>query len=176
MRRGLAIALMALLGLGLAAPGARVADALPLLASPREPVIGVAVGDAEDPGTLTPTGNGAFAIDDRSFVGRILTRSVSDGVAACLTGQFRTDEDWSLEAPRLSGSHESALTIRSDHGNVVLRLRGRMEFPTASGSWTVVRSSGGCADLEGEGSYTATFPTSSESSRFHLTFDGQART
>jgi hypothetical protein len=58
---------------------------------------------------------------------------------------------------------------------VTLRLRGRMEFPFASGTWTVMRATDGCADLQGEGSYTATYPDSGGGSAFSLTFDGQAR-
>jgi hypothetical protein len=152
-----------------------VAEALPMLAAPHEPVIGVASGDTEDPGAMTPTGDGRFTIDDRIYVGRSLARSVSEEAATCLTGPLRSVEDWALQSPRLTGSHRSTVTIRSDLGTVTLELRGQMEFPSASGAWEVARSTGGCTDLQGDGHYTATFPASGDASTFRLTFDGQAR-
>ena len=176
MRRGLAITLILFVAVTLRPAEIEVAEALPIAAAPHEPIIGVASGDAEDPGAMTPTGNGRFTIDDRIYAGKSLVRSVSDDAARCLTGQFRSVEDWVLESPRMIGSHRSAVTIRSDLGTVTLQLRGRMEFPSASGSWEVSRSTGGCADLQGEGTYTATYPASGEGSTFRLTFDGEART
>jgi hypothetical protein len=50
-----------------------------------------------------------------------------------------------------------------------------MEYPTASGSWEIVKASGGCAGLDGDGHYTATFPGSGDTPSFRLTFDGEAR-
>jgi len=172
-RRGLAIGLAILLALTLPAPGDDVADALPADVA-HEPIIGVASGSAEDPGAMTPTGNGRFTIDDRIYTGQSLARSVSDDAAACLTGQLRSVEDWALQSPRMTGQHRSDVTIRSERGTVVLQLRGQMEFPSASGSWTVARATGGCAGLEGDGHYTATFP-SGDAATFRLTFDGETR-
>jgi hypothetical protein len=176
MRRALAITLVLFLAVMVRPAEVEVAEAVPIAAAPHEPVIGVASGDAEDPGAMTPTGNGRFTIDDRVYSGRSLVRSVSDEAARCLTGQFRSVEDWVLESPRMTGTHRSAVTIRSDVGTVTLQLRGRMEFPSASGDWQVTRATGGCADLQGEGTYTVTYPGSGDASTFRLTFDGVAQT
>jgi hypothetical protein len=176
MRRGLAVALILFLAVALRPAEVDVAEALPMQAATHEQVIGAASGDAEDMGALTPTGNGRLTIDDRVYAGKSLVRSVSDEAASCLTGQFRSVEDWSLQSPKMNGSHRSTVTIRSEQGTVTLVLRGQMEYPSASGTWEVQRATGGCAGLEGEGSYTATFPASTDATRFQLTFDGQART
>src|SRR5215208_5571046 len=122
MRRGLAITLILFVAVTLRPAEIEVAEALPIAAAPHEPIIGVASGDAEDPGAMTPTGNGRFTIDDRIYAGKSLVRSVSDDAARCLTGQFRSVEDWVLESPRMTGSHRSAVTIRSDLGTVTLQL------------------------------------------------------
>ena len=135
-----------------------------------EPVFGAATGETEEPGSLTPVGNGRFAIEGRVYTGRSIGRSVHDGLAACFTGQLATSEDWRLEAPKMSGVHRSTVTIRGERSLLVLQLQGEMEFPTASGTWEVVRASGPCATVEGSGRYTATF--SHTSPEFRLTFDG----
>jgi hypothetical protein len=153
--------------------GLEVAEALPIAAASSEPVFGAVTASIDDPGTMTPTGNGKFTIDERVFSGKSLSRSVSDDAAGCLTGQFRSVESWSLDSPRMVGSHKSTATIRSDHGTVTLRLRGQMEFPSATGNWEVARGTGDCSDLDGEGTYSATFPSSSDGS-MRLTFEGQA--
>ena len=174
MKRGLAIALMAFLALSLCPAGLDVADALPIAAASSEQVFGAVSGSIEAPGTMTPTGNGRFTIDDRVFAGKSLGRSVGDEAAGCLTGQFRSVESWVLVSPKLAGTHRSTATIRSERGTLNLRLRGQMEFPTASGSWEITRGTGDCADLEGEGTYSATFPAASDGSPMRLTFEGQA--
>jgi len=173
MRRGLAITMLAFLALSLLPSGLDIADAEPLSATPSEPVFGAASGSVDDQGTMTPTGNGHFSIDDRAYAGKSLAKSVSDDAASCLTGQFRTDETWSLESPKMNGNHRSTIVIRSDQGSVTLRLRGQMEFPTASGTWQITRATGNCSDLEGEGTYSATFPNNGEDSPFRLAFEGQ---
>jgi len=173
MRRGLTVILVACLTVCLRPGALDVAEAVPLAATPSEPVFGVATGSVDEPGSMNPTGNGRFTIEDRAYSGKSLAKSVSDDAASCLTGQFRTDEDWALESPRMTGSHRSVVTVRSDHGTVSLRLRGRMEFPTASGTWEITRATGDCSDLEGEGAYSATFPTGGDGSPFRLAFEGQ---
>ena len=145
--------------------------AAPLASS--DPVFGAATGSVDDEGDMTPTGNGKFTIDDRVYVGRSLGRSVAGVAAACFTGDLRSVEEWSLESPKMVGTHESAVTIRSEHGVLTLRLRGRMEEMTASGNWEIVRSSGGCSALDGEGKYTATYNSSRSGPNLRLTFDGQ---
>lgn len=175
MRRGLAIVSILVVALVLRPAEPEIAEAVAADAPLQEQVFGVASGDAEDAGALTPTGNGRFTIDDRIYAGRSFARSVSDEAAACLTGQFRAVEDWALQSPRMVGTHRSDVTIRSERGTVTLQLRGQMEYPSASGSWEVTRASGRCSGLEGEGSYTATFPATGDTAAFRLTFDGQAR-
>jgi hypothetical protein len=125
-----------------------------------------------DDGEMLPTGNGHFTIDDRVYTGKILGRSVGNLAAACFTGDIRSVEEWALEARRMAGTHESQVTIRSDRGALTLRLRGQMENFTASGTWTVVRATGGCSELDGDGTYTADYPTGSSGSDFRLAFDG----
>jgi hypothetical protein len=139
-----------------------------------EPVFGAATGEIDEPGSLTPLGNGRFAIHDRVYVGRGVGRSVVDDWGACFTGQLTSTEEWLLEAVKMSGTHQSTVAIRSDRGALTLRLRGPMELLTASGGWEIVRGVGACAGLIGEGRYTASF--SSTSPQFRLTFDGQVRT
>ena len=175
MRRGLAILSILIVAMALRPSAPEIAEAVAAGAPISETVFGVASGDAEEQGAMTPTGNGRFTIDDRIYAGRSLARSVSDEAAACLTGQFRSVEDWALQSPRMIGTHRSAVTIRSEQGSVTLELRGLMEYPSASGTWTVARASGRCSGLEGNGSYTATFPASGDTTVFRLTFDGQAR-
>ena len=174
MRRGLAIAMIAFVALSLCPAGLDVADALPIAAASNEPVFGAATATVDDNGTMTPTGNGRFTIDERVFAGKSLGRSVADEAAGCLTGQFRSVESWVLDSPKLTGTHRSTATIRSERGTLSLRLRGQMEFPTASGSWEITRGTGDCADLEGEGTYSATFPTASDATPMRLTYEGQA--
>jgi hypothetical protein len=176
MWRGLAIALLAFLALSLCPAGLDVADALPISAATSEQVFGAVTATVDDNGTMTPTGNGRFTIDERTFAGKSLGRSVADEAAVCLTGQFRSVESWVLDSPKLTGSHRSIATIRSERGTLSLRLRGQMEFPTASGSWEITRGTGDCAELEGEGTYSATFPAASDSTSMRLTFEGQAHT
>ena len=141
-----------------------------------EPVFGVATGSTDDEGEMTPTGNGRFTIDDRVYVGKSLGRSVAGVAAACFTGDLRAVEEWSLESPRMVGSHESMVTIRSERGSLTLRLRGQMEQMTASGSWQVVRSGGECASVDGDGKYTATYTSGKAGPNLRLTFDGDAQT
>jgi hypothetical protein len=71
------------------------------------------------------------------------------------------------------GTHESMVTIRSERGVLTLRLRGQMEQFSASGTWEVVRSTGGCSSLDGDGKYTATYASARSGPDFQLTFDGQ---
>ena len=106
---------------------------------------------------MMPTGNGRFTIDDRVYVGRSLGRSVAGVSADCFTGDLRSVEEWALESPKMTGTHESVVTIRSERGVLTLRLRGQMEQFTASGTWEIVRASGGCAELDGDGKYTAQY-------------------
>ena len=152
---------------------ARVALAAPATAS--EPVFGAATGNMDDEGEMTPTGNGRFTIDDRVYVGKSLGRSVSGVAAACFTGDLRSVEEWSLESPRMVGSHESMVTIRSERGSLTLRLRGQMEQMTASGNWQIVRSGGECASVGGHGKYTATYTDGKSGPNLGLTFDGDAQ-
>jgi hypothetical protein len=153
-------------------PMPRIGLAAPLAAS--DPVFGVASGDTEDEGEMLPTGNGRFTIDDRVYVGKSLGRSVADLSAACFTGDLRSVEEWSLETPRMIGTHESSVTIRSELGVLTLRLRGKMEQFSASGTWEIVRSSGGCSELDGDGTYTATYSSSRSGPNLRLTFDGES--
>ena len=138
-----------------------------------EPIFGTATGDIEEPGSLTPLGHGRFAIQERVYVGRSLGRSVVDEWATCFTGRLTSAEEWTLEAPAMAGTQQSMVTIRSEDAVLTLRLRGRVEFPTASGTWEIVRATGACAGLVGEGRYTATY--SSVSPEYRMTFDGQLR-
>ena len=150
----------------------------PALAAPAaapEPVFGVATGSTDAEGDMTPTGNGRFTIDDRVYVGKSIGRSVAGVAAACFTGDLRSVEEWSLESSRMTGSHESVVTIRSEHGSLTLRLRGQMEQMTASGSWQIIRSSGDCAPVDGDGRYTATYSSSRSGPNLRLTFDGEAQ-
>src|SRR5690606_1365042 len=89
------------------------------LAAPRsapDPVFGVGNASAEEEGDMVPTGNGRFTIDDRVYVGKTLGRSVGGVSAACFTGDLQSVEEWSLEAPRMVGTHDSMVTIRSEQG------------------------------------------------------------
>jgi hypothetical protein len=122
---------------------------------------------------MTPTGNGKFTIDDRVYVGKSLGRSVAGLAATCFTGDLRSVEEWSLESPKMVGTHESTVTIRSEHGALTLRLRGQMDQFTASGTWEIVKSTGGCADIDGDGKYTATYSSAKSGPNLRLTFDGQ---
>ncbi len=142
-------------------------------AAPAEPVLGAASGDLDEPGSLTPLGNGRFEIQDRVYAGRSLVRSVADEFAACLSGPLTSSEDWALEAPRMVGRHLSTVTVRGERSVVTLRLRGVMEYPTASGSWEIVSATGRCAGLVGDGRYTATY--SDTNPDFRLTFEGVVR-
>ena len=136
-----------------------------------EPVFGAGTGETEEPGSLMPLGNGRFAISDRVYTGRSVGRSLHDGPSACFTGQLTASEDWALQAPSMSGTHRSTVTIRGERWLLVLELYGAMVFPRASGTWEITRGSGACAALEGSGRYTATF--SHTSPEFSLTFDGR---
>jgi hypothetical protein len=147
---------------GLAAPLAAV-----------EPVFGVGTGSTIEEGEMMPTGNGRFTIDDRVFAGRSLGRSFAGLSADCFTGDLRSVEEWALESPRMIGTHESAVTIRSERGVLTLRLRGQMEQFTASGTWKIVHASGDCSALNGDGTYTARYSTARSGSDLHLTFDGE---
>jgi hypothetical protein len=147
-----------------------VGSAAPLAAS--DPVFGVGTGSTVDEGEMMPTGNGRFTIDDRVYAGRSLGRSVAGVSAECFTGDLRSVEEWSLETPRMIGTHEGVVTIRSDRGALTLRLRGQMEQFTASGTWEIVRATGACAALDGDGKYTATYSSSRSGPNLHLTFDG----
>src|SRR5688572_16399422 len=152
IRQYLALVVM-LLAAVIAMPGLSVAAPL---AAP-DAVFGAATGTTEDEGEMTPTGNGRFTVDDRVYSGKIIGRSVAGLAAACFTGDLRSVEEWSLETPKLVGTHESAVTIRSERGVLTLRLRGQMDQFTASGNWEIVRASGGCSQLGGDGKYTATY-------------------
>lgn len=162
---------LALLAMMLLAPSSGFASPL---ARP-EAVFGVASGRTDDDGAMTPTGSGRFTVDDRVYVGKSLGRSMAGSSAACFTGELRAVDDWSLEMPKMVGSHRSSLTIRSELGTLTLSLRGEMEFPVASGRWEIVRGTGDCEDVEGEGQYTATFGVTKNApgSDFRLTFDGE---
>lgn len=149
--------------------------ALATPAAAAEPVFGVATGSTDDEGEMTPTGNGRFTIDDRVYVGKSLGRSVAGVAAACFTGDLRSVEEWSLESPRMVGTHESMVSIRSERGSLTLRLRGQMEQMTASGSWQIVRSGGECASVAGDGKYTATYTSGKAGPNLRLTFDGDAQ-
>lgn len=169
--RGLATLVLLMLVALLAAPASA-------LAAPRatpEPIFGAATAEAEDEGVMTPTGNGRFSVAERVYVGKSLGRSVAGEAAVCFTGELRAVDEWALESPRLIGTHESAVTIRSERGTLGLRLRGQMEYPSASGTWEVVRASGGCAGLRGDGRYTATFATARDRATLRVTFDGEAQ-
>ena len=145
--------------------------AAPLAAA--DPVFGVGTGSTAEEGEMMPTGNGRFTIDDRVYVGKSLGRSVAGLSADCFTGDLRSVEEWALESPRMSGTHESVVTIRSERGMLTLRLRGLMEEFTASGTWQIVRASGGCAELDGDGKYTAQYSSTGTGPNLRLTFDGQ---
>ena len=138
-----------------------------------EPLFGAATGEIYEPGSLTPLGNGRFAIADRVYTGRSIGRSVRDGLATCFTGQLAASEEWALQAPNMSGAHRSVMTIRGERWLMVLQLRGDMESLTASGTWEIIRATGVCATLRGAGRYTATF--SHLSPELRLTYDGQVR-
>jgi hypothetical protein len=138
-----------------------------------EPVFGAASGVTDEPGSLLPTGNGRFAIQDREYEGTSLGRSPDDALAACFTGRWTSTEEWSIESATMTGAHRSTVRIRLQRGTVTLRLIGTVEYPTASGNWEVVRATGSCDGLEAEGRYTATF--SDREPNFRLTFDGRAR-
>jgi hypothetical protein len=168
--RRLALGLVLLLSSVLAVPGTGLAA--PLASS--DPVFGVATGSTDDEGDMTPTGNGKFTIDDRVYIGRSIGKSVGSLAATCFTGDLRSVEEWSLESSKMAGSHESMVTIRSEHGALTLRLRGQMEQFTASGNWEIVKSSGSCSDLDGDGKYTASYTSSRGGPNFRMTFDGQA--
>jgi hypothetical protein len=73
------------------------------------------------------------------------------------------------------GTHESVVTIRSERGVITLRLRGQMEQFVASGTWEIVRASGGCAELDGDGKYTAQYTSTSNGPNLRLTFDGDTQ-
>ena len=166
-QRGLTLGLALMLALIVPA---HVGRAAPLASA--DPVFGVGTGTTAEEGEMMPTGNGRFTIDDRVYVGRSLGRSVAGLSADCFTGDLRSVEEWALESPRMSGTHESIVTIRSERGTVTLRLRGTMEQFTASGNWQIVRTSGGCAELAGDGKYTAQFSSSRTGPNLRLTFDG----
>ena len=170
MRRGLTLSLALMLAVLLPA---QVGLAAPLAAS--EPVFGVGSGNTVDEGEMLPTGNGRFTVDDRVFVGTSLGRSVAGLSADCFTGELRSVEEWALEAPRMIGRHESDVTIRSGRGVLTLRLRGQMEQFTASGTWQIVRASGDCSALDGEGKYTASYSSTRTDPSLRLTFDGETQ-
>lgn len=153
---------------------ARAGMAAPLAST--DEVFGSATGSIEAEGDMLPTGNGRFTIDDRVYVGKSIGRSVAGIPEECFTGELRSVEEWSLEAPRMVGTHESAVTIRSERGSLSLRLRGQMEEFTASGAWEIVRSSGACSELDGEGTYTASYGSvRSAGPSLRMTFDGETQ-
>jgi hypothetical protein len=175
-RRCLALGLVLLASVMLPMPRAGVAAPL----ATTEPVFGVATGATDSEGDMLPTGNGRFTIDDRVYVGKSLGRSVASLAAACFTGDLRSVEEWRLETPQMVGAHESTVTIRSERGAMTLRLRGQMEQMTASGTWQIVRASGACGSLDGNGTYTAVYSSSSTGASgdkpdFRLTFDGETQ-
>lgn len=138
-----------------------------------ESVIGAATADIREPGSLTPVGNGRFATQDRVYSGTSLGRAVDDELADCFTGRMMATEEWLLESQRMTGTHQSTVRIRPERGTVTLRLSGQMDQLAASGTWEVVRATGRCDGLEGEGRYTATF--SDRGPQLRLTFAGLAR-
>lgn len=164
-RRTLALACAALLTFGMPATTGYAAT---------DPVFGVGTGTIVEEGEMLPTGNGRFTIDDRVYAGTTIGRSVASTTADCFTGDLRAVEEWALESSRMSGTHESAVTIRSSRGVVSLRLRGQMEQFTASGTWDVVRATGGCSEIDGSGRYTAHYTSSRSGPNLKLTFDGEA--
>lgn len=169
-RRSLAVGLALMLAALLPVPAGFGA---PLAST--DPVFGVGTGSTVDEGEMLPTGNGRFTIDDRVFVGTTIGRSVAGLSADCFTGQLRSVEEWALDSTRMNGTHESNVTIRSQRGVLTLRLRGQMEQFSASGTWEIVRASGGCSELGGEGKYTAVYSSSRSGSNLRLTFDGQTQ-
>jgi hypothetical protein len=166
-RRGLTLGLALMLAM---LPPAGVGRAAPLASA--DPVFGVGTGTTLEEGEMMPTGNGRFTIDDRVYVGKSLGRSVAGLAADCFTGDLRSVEEWALESPKMLGTHESVVTIRSERGTLTLRLRGQMEQFTASGTWEIVRASGGCSELDGDGNYTAQYSSSRNGPNLRLTFDG----
>ena len=144
------------------------------VASAAESVSGSASGEMDEAGDLTPTGGGRFAIEDRVYAGRIVGQAVVDERADCFTGSLTSTEEWSLEAPKMIGSHRSTVTIRSRLGVLTLRLRGEMESLSASGTWEIVRATRSCSALEGRGRYTATY--SSSGPAFRLALEGELST
>ena len=169
-RRGLTLGLALMLAV---LPPASAGWAAPLASA--DPVFGVGTGTTAEEGEMMPTGNGRFTIDDRVYVGKSLGRSVAGLSADCFTGDLRSVEEWALESPRMAGTHESMVTIRSERGSLTLRLRGEMEQFTASGTWEIVRASGGCAELDGDGKYTAQYSSSRNGPNLRLTFDGETQ-
>jgi hypothetical protein len=166
LQRGLVFGCAALLTLGMPATTAVAAT---------DPVFGVGTGNIAEEGEMLPTGNGRFTIDDRVYTGTSIGRSVASTTAECFTGDLRSVEEWALEsAARMAGTHESAVTIRSSQGIVSLRLRGQMDHFTASGTWDVVRATGGCSEIDGGGRYTAQYSSSRSGPDLKLTFDGEA--
>jgi hypothetical protein len=166
------------LTLGLALVLALIVPASAVVAAPlamADPVFGVGTGSTAEEGEMMPTGNGRFTIDDRVYVGRSLGRSVAGLSAECFTGELRSVEEWALESPRMAGTHESIVTIRSERGAITLRLRGQMEQFTASGTWEIVRASGGCSELDGDGKYTAQYSSERSGPNLRLTFDGETQ-
>ena len=138
-----------------------------------ESIIGAATAEIQEPGSLTPTGSGRFATQGRIYAGTSLGRSVEDRVASCFTGRLTSTEEWMLESTKMTGTHQSTIQIRPERGTVTLRLVGEMDDLAASGRWEVVRATGRCDGLEGEGRYTATF--SDREPNLRLTFAGLAR-
>ena len=138
-----------------------------------ESVIGAATAEIREPGSLIPTGNGRFATQGRVYTGSSLGRSVDDSLASCFTGRVTSTEEWLLESSTMTGTHQSTVRIRPERGTVTLRLNGQMDDLAASGSWEVVRATGRCDGLEGEGRYTATY--SDRDPNLRLTFAGLAR-
>ena len=169
-QRGLTIGLALVLALLIPATGGLAA---PLAMA--DPVFGVGTGSTVEEGEMMPTGNGRFTIDDRVYVGRSLGRSVAGLSAECFTGDLRSVEEWALESPRMVGTHESVVTIRSERGVVTLRLRGQMERFIASGTWEIVRASGGCSELDGDVKYTAQYSAEPTGPNLRLTFDGHTQ-
>ena len=164
--------------LGLALVLALVVPSTAALAAPlsmADPVFGVGTGSTVEEGEMMPTGNGRFTIDDRVYVGTSLGRSVAGLSAECFTGELRSVEEWALESPRMAGTHESIVTIRSERGVVTLRLRGQMDQFIASGNWEIVRASGGCSELAGNGKYTAQYSSARSGPNLRLTFDGETQ-
>ncbi len=172
-RSGWATARRFWLGGALALCLTSLAPGIGLASSAPELVFGAATAELEDSGSLIPKGDGRFETEDRRYVGKSVARSVTDEWAACLSGRLTSREDWSLETPKLDGTHRSTITIRSERAVVTLRLRGQMEYPTASGSWEITRATGACAGLDGEGRYTVSF--SSSDPELRLTFEGEVQ-